>query len=328
MAFATRLLQLIAPHAARALALAGRAGPRGIEAGPEASVKAIQAAVALQLEAARRAAYEAAEDKPETEMAAEALKNVTFAAAKLMGGLVKAQLARLLLYTASNRQLRSAPGGTVIDRPNTGQQYSHVPADSYIRQVGPADTGLAVAAAFSRTPKHWVRRVDDAGRRSLMPPSREQAEPQLDPTVDGIPGDPEKDVPPETPNDMMAVPLLLRGGALLGVLSLANHREAYNEGQRKKNKALDREVSISERKKKVVATAPGNEELGLLERPGENDQSERATSGPHRGTFVPSAKGWNNARWLEAGWHDWLEAAQSATEGASRARELNQGDDC
>ena len=135
MAFATRLLHLIAPHAARALALAGRAGPRGAEACASASVQAIQAAVALQLEAARCAAYAAADGAPETEMAAAALTNVTLVAAQLMGGLVKAQLARLLLYTASNRQLRSAPGGTVIDRRNNGEAYSHVPADSFIRQV-------------------------------------------------------------------------------------------------------------------------------------------------------------------------------------------------
>ena len=124
-----------------------------------------------------------------------------------------------------------------------------------------------MAAAYSRVPKHWANR-EDAGRRGLMPPSREQTEPELDVTVDGIPGDHEHDVPSTSPNDVMAVPLLLRGGTLLGVLSLANHREAFNEGQRKKHQALDREVSISNRKKKVVGTAPGNEELGLLERPG------------------------------------------------------------
>ena len=196
------------------------------------SLTAVLAAISLQLQAARQSTYaavkegEGSADGEEAVVARAALSAVCAAAVSIYGGMLHSQVARLLLHAPSTRQLYGVQRGMVADHSRRGEGFEEVtqPVD-ILRLVGPAEVGVTVAAAELGRPQRW--KMDEA---KLRPPSRPDTRGgravDVDTVVEGIPPIPFSGGENSCPQSVLALPLHLRHGRLVGVLTLANRRES------------------------------------------------------------------------------------------------------
>ena len=269
------LIEGIAPIAGAALQRGCRSLPRASE-----QLHSLQCTLALQLCVARRggAAVAAASKAPTDEVSAQAgLASAIAATVRLCRGLMSAYGCRLLLGVANEEALTNSFRGAAVAR-DRGFDDEVVSEPFVKRDISPAQRGVAIAAAFYRKPQHWSK----AGGLS-----RSVAE--LEATLDGVPGE-----PAATTKAVLALPLMVGGGEVIGMLVLTNKIPSYS-GIRQRSTttpvAKSRPAGTAATAQMILAQLPQVQASHAVERGG-------------GGTDVPHEPRWLHAGFREAGWFE------------------------